>query len=51
MASILTSQGGLGFVLVIVLAACIDPNIENVLGSVYGQPVRSPPAAPSCDYH
>ncbi|KAL1901055.1 GABA-specific high-affinity permease [Sporothrix stenoceras] len=29
----------LGFVLVIVIAACIDPNIENVLGSVYGQPM------------
>ncbi|OAA55261.1 gaba permease [Niveomyces insectorum RCEF 264] len=28
-----------GFILVIVLAACIDPNIENVLGSVYGQPM------------
>lgn len=30
---------GLGFVIVIVLAACIDPNIENVLGSSFGQPV------------
>ncbi|CAK7221136.1 GABA-specific high-affinity permease [Sporothrix bragantina] len=39
---ILSSIGmcwGLGFVLVIVLAACIDPNIENVLGSEYGQPM------------
>jgi amino acid transporter len=30
---------GLGFVIVIVLAACIDPNIEGVLGSSFGQPV------------
>lgn len=40
---ILSSIGmcwGLGFVLVIVLAACMDPNVENVLGSAYGQPVR-----------
>lgn len=40
---ILSSIGmcwGLGFVLVIVLAACMDPNVENVLGSEYGQPVR-----------
>lgn len=40
---ILSSIGmcwGLGFVIVIVLAACIDPNIENVLGSSFGQPVR-----------
>ncbi|ROV95003.1 hypothetical protein VMCG_08319 [Cytospora schulzeri] len=29
----------LGFVIVIVLAACIDPNIENVLGSSFGQPM------------
>ncbi|KIH93214.1 GABA-specific permease [Sporothrix brasiliensis 5110] len=29
----------LGFVLVIVIAACIDPAIDNVLGSVYGQPM------------
>ncbi|EPE09809.1 gaba permease [Ophiostoma piceae UAMH 11346] len=39
---ILSSIGmcwGLGFVLVIVIAACIDPNIENVLGSAYGQPM------------
>ena len=39
---ILSSIGmcwGLGFVLVIVIAACIDPNIDNVLGSVYGQPM------------
>lgn len=41
---ILSSIGmcwGLGFVIVIVLAACIDPNIENVLGSSFGQPVRT----------
>ncbi|KKY32812.1 putative gaba permease [Diaporthe ampelina] len=39
---ILSSIGmcwGLGFVIVIVLAACIDPNIENVLGSSFGQPM------------
>ncbi|ROW10900.1 hypothetical protein VPNG_05362 [Cytospora leucostoma] len=39
---ILSSVGmcwGLGFVIVIVLAACIDPNIENVLGSSFGQPM------------
>lgn len=39
---ILSSIGmcwGLGFVLVIVLAACMDSNVENVLGSAYGQPV------------
>lgn len=30
---------GLGFVIVIVLAACIDPNIEGVLGSSFGQPM------------
>ncbi|CAK7198498.1 GABA-specific high-affinity permease [Sporothrix eucalyptigena] len=29
----------LGFVLVIVIAACMDPNIENILGSAYGQPM------------
>lgn len=42
---ILSSIGmcwGLGFVIVIVLAACIDPNIENVLGSSFGQPVSTP---------
>jgi hypothetical protein len=42
---ILSSIGmcwGLGFVIVIVLAACIDPNIENVLGSSFGQPVSKP---------
>lgn len=41
---ILSSIGmcwGLGFVIVIVLAACIDPNIENVLGSSFGQPVSA----------
>lgn len=41
---ILSSIGmcwGLGFVIVIVLAACIDPNIENVLGSSFGQPVST----------
>lgn len=41
---ILSSIGmcwGLGFVIVIVLAACIDPNIENVLGSSFGQPVSN----------
>ncbi|EFX04687.1 gaba permease [Grosmannia clavigera kw1407] len=39
---ILSSIGmcwGLGFVIVIVLAACIDPNLENVLGSSFGQPM------------
>ncbi|CAK7266605.1 GABA-specific high-affinity permease [Sporothrix epigloea] len=39
---ILSSIGmcwGLGFVLVIVIAACMDPNIDNLLGSVYGQPM------------
>ncbi|KUI54718.1 GABA-specific permease [Cytospora mali] len=39
---ILSSIGmcwGLGFVIVIVLAACMDPNIENVLGSSFGQPM------------
>lgn len=39
---ILSSIGmcwGLGFVIVIVLAACIDPNVDNVLGSSFGQPV------------
>ncbi|CAK7210263.1 GABA-specific high-affinity permease [Sporothrix curviconia] len=39
---ILSSIGmcwGLGFILVIVLAACMDPNIENILGSAYGQPM------------
>lgn len=42
---ILSSIGmcwGLGFVIVIVLAACINPDIESVLGSAYGQPVSSP---------
>lgn len=48
---ILSSIGmcwGLGFVLVIVLAACMDPNVENVLGSAYGQPVsdHAPPPSP-----
>lgn len=41
---ILSSIGmcwGLGFVIVIVLAACIDPNIDNVLGSSFGQPVST----------
>lgn len=41
---ILSSIGmcwGLGFVIVIVLAACIDPNIDNVLGSSFGQPVSN----------
>jgi amino acid transporter len=33
------NPGGLGFVIVIVIAACMDPNIENVLGSAYGQPM------------
>ncbi|ROV93297.1 hypothetical protein VSDG_06846 [Cytospora chrysosperma] len=39
---ILSSIGmcwGLGFVIVIVLAACIDTNIEGVLGSSFGQPM------------
>ncbi|PSR88515.1 gaba permease [Coniella lustricola] len=39
---ILSSIGmcwGLGFVIVIVLAACISPDIEGVLGSSYGQPM------------
>lgn len=42
---ILSSIGmcwGLGFVIVIVLAACMDPNIDNVLGSSFGQPVSLP---------
>lgn len=28
-----------GFILVIVLAACMDPNIDNLLGSKFGQPM------------
>ncbi|KAN0106879.1 gaba permease [Hyaloscypha variabilis] len=29
----------LGFIIMIVIAACIDPNLENVLGSSFGQPM------------
>jgi hypothetical protein len=29
----------IGFFIVIVLAACMDPTIENVLGTPFGQPV------------
>jgi amino acid transporter len=29
----------LGFIIMIVIAACIDTNLENVLGSAYGQPM------------
>ena len=29
----------LGFIIMITLAACIDPNLENVLGSPFGQPM------------
>jgi amino acid transporter len=29
----------LGFIIMIVIAACIDPNLENVLGSAFGQPM------------
>ncbi|CAK7266658.1 GABA-specific high-affinity permease [Sporothrix epigloea] len=39
---ILSSIGmcwGLGLVLLIVLAACMDPNPDNVLSSVFGQPM------------
>ena len=32
-------EGFLGFILVIVIAACIDPNIANVTGSAFGQPM------------
>ena len=42
---ILSSIGmcwGLGLVLLIVLAACMDPNPDNVLSSVFGQPVSAP---------
>ncbi|MCJ1251727.1 GABA-specific high-affinity permease [Trapelia coarctata] len=28
-----------GFILVIVIAACMDPNLENILGSSFGQPM------------
>lgn len=28
-----------GWILVIVMAACIDTNLENVLGSPFGQPM------------
>ncbi|KAK3693326.1 gaba permease [Podospora appendiculata] len=39
---ILTSIGmcwGLGFVIVIVISACMDPELSNVLGSGFGQPM------------
>lgn len=39
---ILSSIGmcwGLGFVIVIVLAACMNQDVESVLGSSFGQPV------------
>lgn len=29
----------LGFIIMIVIAACIDPNLDNVLSSKYGQPM------------
>jgi len=29
----------LGFIIMIVIAACIDPNLDNVLGSSFGQPM------------
>lgn len=48
---ILSSIGmcwGLGFVIVIVLAACIDPDVESVLGSSYGQPVGFLPFPSTC---
>lgn len=32
---------GLGFVIVVVLAACINPDVEGVLGSEFGQPVST----------
>lgn len=41
---ILSSIGmcwGLGFVIVIVLAACMNPDVESVLGSSFGQPVST----------
>lgn len=35
-----------GFILVIVIAACMDPNLENILGSSFGQPMAqvNPPS-------
>ena len=41
---ILSSIGmcwGFGFILVIVLAACMDPNIDNLLSTPFGQPVSA----------
>lgn len=42
---ILSSIGmcwGLGFVIVIVLAACMNQDVDAVLGSSFGQPVSDP---------
>ncbi len=32
-------SGVLGFILVIVIAACVDPEISNVTGTAFGQPM------------
>lgn len=37
----------LGFVIMIVLASCISPDIESVIASSYGQPVRTPRHCPT----